>query len=416
MRVPILLSLVFLMNSLLGEDWSRWRGPRGDGSWNGPKISQKLPENGLKRVWKSPLNSGYSGITVKENRVYTMDRPPIEKSGETERVLCFNALDGSILWEFGYPAEYGNLSYGKGPRASLTIHEERVFGMGAMGHAFCLNAKDGKKVWFRDLLSEENATKPIWGFSGAPEVFDKELLMHVGARPAGSILALDLDTGRTKWRVGSDEKAGYAPPLPISRSGRKELICWGPNRQTHDSVGGGKTLWQIPYEVKYGVSITKPIYHDGIALVCGYWDGSRAIRLGKDPGDAKLLWKDEEKLCGLMSQPLYNKGLCYLLDRRNGLTCFELKTGRILWTDDHQLTEAGRNPQASLVWAGKEGDVLSLNAEGELVYLNLSKPGYSEHWREQVTGKTWAHPAYAGSRVYARSDRELVCYELPLSE
>ena len=228
MRVPILLSLIFLMNSLLGEDWSRWRGPRGDGSWNGPKISQKLPENGLKRVWKSPLNPGYSGITVKENRVYTMDRPPIEKSGETERVLCFNALDGSLLWEFGYPADYGNLSYGKGPRASLTIHEERVFGIGAMGPAFCLNAKDGKKVWFRDLLSEENATKPIWGFSGTPEVFEGELLMHIGARPSGSILALDLDTGRTKWRVGSDKKAGYAPPLPISRGGRQELICWGP--------------------------------------------------------------------------------------------------------------------------------------------------------------------------------------------
>lgn len=414
--MPILLSLVFLMNSLLGEDWSRWRGPRGDGSWNGPKISGKLPENGLKRVWKSPLNPGYSGITVKENRVYTMDRPPVEKSGETERVLCFNALDGSVLWEFCYPADYGNLSYGKGPRASLTIHEGRVFGIGAMGDAFCLNAKDGKKVWFRDLLSEENATKPIWGFSGAPEVFDKELLMHVGARPAGSILALDLDTGRTKWRVGSDEKAGYAPPLPISRGGRKELICWGPNRIMGLPVGGGKTHWQIPYEVKYGVSITKPIYHDGIALVCGYWNGSRAIRLGREPGDAKLLWKDEDKLCGLMSQPLYKEGLCYLLDRRNGLTCFELKTGRILWTDDHQLTAAGRNPQASLVWAGKEGDVLSLNAEGELVYLHVSKTGYLEHWRDQVTGKTWAHPAYAGSRVYARSDRELVCYELPLSQ
>ena len=117
-----------------------------------------------------------------------------------------------------------------------------------------------------------------------------------------------------------------------------------------------------------------------------------------------------------MSQPLYSEGLCCLLGRRKGLTCFELKTGRILWTDDHRLTAAGRNPQASLVWVGKGGDVLSLNAEGELVFLNLSKAGFHEHWREQITGKTWAHPAYAGSRVYARSDRELVCFELPLEK
>ena len=416
MRWVILFPLIFLTVSLLGEDWPRWRGTRGDGSWLGPEISKKLPSNGLKRVWKTSLNPGYSGVTVQGNRVYTMDRPPVEEFGERERVMCLNALDGKVLWKFTYPSEYGNLSYGKGPRASLTIHEERVFGLGAMGHAFCLNAKDGKKVWFRNLSSEENASRPIWGFSGTPEVFGGEVLMHVGARPSGSILALDLDTGQTKWKAGSDKKAGYAPPLPISRGGRKELICWGPNRIMGLPIGGGKTLWQVPYEVKYGVSIAKPIYHDGIALVCGYWDGARAIRLGKEPGDAKLLWKDEEKLCGLMSQPIYREGLCYLLDRRNGLTCFELKTGRILWTDDHQLTAAGRNPQASLVWVGKGGDVLSLNAEGELVFLNLSTAGYHEHWREQVTGKTWAHPAYAGSRVYARSDRELVCFELPVEK
>jgi outer membrane protein assembly factor BamB len=416
MRLVALISLITMVTSLLGEDWPRWRGPRGDGSWLGPEIAKELPENGLERVWKSTLYPGFSGVTVHGNRVYTMDRPSVEEFGEMERVVCLNALDGKVLWKFTYPSEYGNLSYGKGPRASLTIHQERIFGFGAMGHAFCLNAKDGKKVWFRNLASEENASRPIWGFSGTPELFGDEVLMHVGARPSGSLLALDLGTGQTKWKAGSDKKAGYAPPLPISRGGRKELICWGPNRIMGLPIGGGKTLWQIPYEVKYGVSIAKPIYHDGIALVCGYWDGARAIRLGKEPGDAKLLWKDEEKLCGLMSQPIYRKGLCYLLDRRNGLTCFELKTGRILWTDDHQLTAAGRNPQASLVWVGKGGDVLSLNAEGELVFLNLSKTGYHEHWREQVTGKTWAHPAYAGSRVYARSDRELVCFELPLEK
>jgi hypothetical protein len=31
----------------------------------------------------------------------------------------------------------------------------------------------------------------------------------------------------------------------------------------------------------------------------------------------------------------------------------------------------------------------------------------------KIIGPTWAHPAYAGGRVYARSDSELVCVELP---
>lgn len=66
--------------------------------------------------------------------------------------------------------------------------------------------------------------------------------------------------------------------------------------------------WSIPYKVKYGVSIASPIYAEGVALVCGYWHGTRAIQLDQKLSDAKLLWSDEENICGLMSQPLYKDG------------------------------------------------------------------------------------------------------------
>ena len=73
------------------------------------------------------------------------------------------------------------------------------------------------------------------------------------------------------------------------------------------------------------------------------------------------------------------------------------------------MTSAGETP-SKLGLGGKEGDALSLNAE-ENWFLNLSKQGLMSIGGK-VTGKTWAHPAYAGTQVYARSDRELVYYEL----
>ena len=115
-----------------------------------------------------------------------------------------------------------------------------------------------------------------------------------------------------------------------------------------------------------------------------------------------------------MSQPLYKHGFCYLLDRRHGLTCFELKTGKIRWRDAHKLTPKDRNPQASLVWIGDTDRAIALNANGELVQCQLTPTGYKELGRAQIIGKTWAHPAYSGNRVFARSDREVVCVELPL--
>ena len=53
---------------------------------------------------------------------------------------------------------------------------------------------------------------------------------------------------------------------------------------------------------------------------------------------------------------------------------------------------------------------------GELILAQLSPAGYVELSRANIVGPTWDHPAYAGGCVYARSDSELVCVELPAAD
>src|SRR5262249_2093667 len=100
------------------------------------------------------------------------------------------------------------------------------------------------------------------------------------------------------------------------------------------------------------------------------------------------------------------------LDKRHGLTCFELKTGKKLWDDGNRLTPKGRNPQASLVWTGKEDQALALNSDGDLILARLNPSGYQELGRTNLLGPTWAHPAFARGLVFARNDSEIVCYSL----
>ena len=83
-----------------------------------------------------------------------MDRPPVKEFGETERVLCLDADTGETLWEYTYKSFYGKLDYGKGPRSSLAISSNVVYGLGAMGHTFALDASTGRKIWFRDMLKK----------------------------------------------------------------------------------------------------------------------------------------------------------------------------------------------------------------------------------------------------------------------
>jgi hypothetical protein len=69
-----------------------------------------------------------------------------------------------------------------------------------------------------------------------------------------------------------------------------------------------------------------------------------------------------------------------------------------------------------LSWINDGNRAIALNSDGELILIQLHPGGYSEEARSQIIGPTWAHPAFAGNCVYARSDTEIVCALLPCEE
>lgn len=389
-------------------EWPQFRGPRGDGTWRGPKLAVTWPATGLKQIWKQSIGGGYAGISVAEGRVVTMDR---QLDPEVERVLCFEASSGKTLWKHEYPVTYGKLDYGNGPRAQPTIHEGLVYTVGALGDVRCLKAETGSEIWKRNYVTDFEGRLATWGYAGSPVVYGDWLILQPGGEAGSSVVALDRQTGKEIWRSLNDE-AGYCTPMVHRIHDQDELICWTPSHIRCLEARTGKVLWSHPYEITYGVSIAKPIVHEGIVLVAGYWHGTKAIRFGETPTEAKLAWEENRYLRGLMSQPLYRDGHVYLLDKQYGLTCFELQTGKKLWDDKNQMTPRDRNPQASLVWLGDGDRAIILNAEGELIIARLRPEGYLEQCRTKITDFTWAHPAFAGNRVFARTDKEIVCVSL----
>lgn len=433
-RSGIALAVVALLAiAASGEDWPRWRGPRGDGTWNAPKLPEKWPAEGPKVIWRQPVGGGYAGVTAADGRVCTIDlEAPIQPTPKgkdngrpdgVERVLCFDAATGKPLWSHKYPVTYGDLEgYSNGPRSSPTIHEGKVYTLGAVGHLFCFDAKTGAILWQHDTVSAFKAQVPTWGFAGSPVVDGDNLLVHLGAKDGGCVVAFDRHSGKERWR-SLDDPAGYSTPAVFDTPAGRLLVVWTPKHIHGLDPATGKHLWKVPYEVTYGVAIASPIYQDGIVFVTGYWHGSKAIRLGPKPTDHELVWADPRNLCGLMAQPLYRAGHGYSIDKNRGLTCFELKTGKKLWDDDNTLTPKARNPHASIVWLNDDDRVLALNSDGELVLCRLNPKGYEEQSRARVLrGQVWGHPAFAGRFLFAKSDGaeawrkagqcELICVEL----
>lgn len=391
--------------TVAGEDWPQWRGRRGDSTWRNPPLPENWADARLPIVWSTEIAPGYSGIAVVGERLFTMDRPATP--ADHERVVCRDVRTGKPLWEHVYPAIYGKLDYPKGPRATPTVHDGLVYTLGAVGHLFCLEDTSGKVLWSKDLVGEHQARISTWGYSAAPLVDGEQLIVHAGIPGNGCYVSYDRRTGKELWRGGTDS-LGYSPPILVEHNGQRQLIGWTPEHILSLSPENGRENWRVPYKVTYGVSIATPLFCDGLVVVCGYWEGSKAIRLGNQLGDASLVWEENRYLRGLMAPPLYRDRHVYLLDKQHGLVCFELATGKMLWTDKNQLTPRDRNPQASLVWLGDSDQILALNASGELIRGRLTPEGYTELGRRKIVGDTWAHPAFAGDSCFARDDKSLV--------
>ncbi|MBB75791.1 MAG: hypothetical protein CMJ75_14895 [Planctomycetaceae bacterium] len=392
-----------------GADWPRWRGSHANGQWAGAVLADSWPNAGLRRVWRQPLGAGYGGVAVADGRVYVMDRELAKVA--TERVVCFDAATGRLLWKEEYPSEYGDMAYANGPRATPAVKEGVVYTLGATGQVLALDAQHGQRIWDRHLLQDDNAALPTWGFCSSPFTWADLLIIQAGAPQNRCLLALDRRTGKPVWNSLNDA-AGYSTPLLVERNGSHQLICWTPTHVRSVAAATGDPLWSVPFEADSGMAIAMPAYHRDLLLVTGYYNGTLALRLGSGAQAPTIAWENRRALRGHMAQPLCRDGYGYLLDRRHGVTCFDLKTGGKLWDAENRVTAKARNPHATMVWVGVTDKALILNSDGELILASLTQHGYQEHARAKLLGETWAHPAYAGNHVYARSDTEIVCFSL----
>src|SRR6516225_4175550 len=91
------------------SDWPQWLGPNRDGVWRETGLVEKFPPGGPKVIWRTPIDTGYSGPAVANGRVYVMDRERakgpdgkplrVSRSGVPgkERILCLDAANGKII-------------------------------------------------------------------------------------------------------------------------------------------------------------------------------------------------------------------------------------------------------------------------------------------------------------------------------
>ncbi len=431
-----LFGSALLVGTSFAEDWPGWMGPRADGTWTETGVWERIPAEGLKISWRTPVGLGYSGPAVVGNQVFVSDFQ--KKEGEstndpgtrdnlkgTERLLCLDSQTGKTLWQYEYPEEY-KLSYPGGPRATPTVDNGRVYHLGAEGHLACLEAASGKLIWKMSIKKDLGSVVPIWGYSSHPLVYGGNVYLMAG--PAdGALLCLDAATGKLKWKALPTKEPGYAPVVLNKGKTGVELLAYHPEAIASVSPETGSVNWTVALDPQYGMSIMGPRVSGNVVFASGIGDKGVAFEVKTDnSGKPKILelWRETNKT-GIPianSTPLVVDGIIYGCDCQTGaFRAVDLKTGERLW-ESFKPTTGNRRGGHGTGFIVKNGDLFYIFSEtGHLIIARPNRKEYEEIGRFKLLEPTnesfgrpvvWAHPAFSQKAVFARNDKEIIRVEL----
>lgn len=429
-----LLATAFLLSitPALADDWPQWMGPQRDNIWREDGIIQKFPEGGPKVVWRVPVAGGYAGPAVADGKVFVTDYVSgadvkianferKEFTG-TERVMCLDDATGQELWKHEYPVKY-TISYPAGPRCTPSIHNGKVYTLGAEGNLFCFDANSGKVVWQKDFNKDYNTKAALWGYAAHPLVDGKKLICVVGGEGTHTV-AFDLETGDEIWHNFNSPEQGYSPPTIIEAGGVRQLISAKPNGVTSSDPETGKEYWSVPYTATSGSIIMSPVKSGDYLYVGGYSDQSLMLKLAADKPAAEIVWGNERRhgVSPINVQPIVDGDVIYGVDQNSNLMAVAVPSGERIWeTMDPISKETGRI-NSGTAFIVRQGDRYWLfNDSGDLIIAKLSKEGYEELDRMHIIEPTnnafgrdvvWCMPAFANKKLFVRNDAEIICVDL----
>jgi len=441
--IPSLAALLCCF-SCAADDWPQWMGPRRDGIWRETGILDDFPTNGPPIVWRVPVNRGYCGPAVANDRVYLLDRqagPPLQrKPGDRsipvlagdERILCLDARTGRTVWEHVYDCAY-RIDYPAGPRATPVVAGGRVYTLGAMGDLFCLDAASGKVIWERHFLKEFGLSEPpLWGYAAHPLLDGDRLICLVGGSNSVAV-AFHKDTGKEIWRALDAPEIGYAAPAILEANGLRHLVIWHPDAISGLKPETGEILWTRKYPAhekpqRPEVTIAMPRIQGDQLLVSTFYHGALMLKVTPAPPGAGIVWnkhsssksKINDGLHTVMSVPVWIGDHLYGICGFGELRCLDARTGERVWESDAAMGgKLGNFANAFIVQ--HEDRVFVWNDQGELILGKVDLKGFSVMSRarlldtsENTRGRSllWCHPAFANRRAYVHNGKEMICIEL----
>jgi outer membrane protein assembly factor BamB len=420
--ISISLNLCLALSIFAFSDWAEWRGPNRDGISSEKNLPVKWSPTGDNLAWRAPYG-GRSAPIVMGDHVYLQNS---SGKGETlqERVMCFNADTGKLLWEHRFNVYLSDVPPHRvgwaSPVGDPSTGNIYVFGVG--GNLIGLN-RDGKVLWERSLGEDFGLLTTHGGRTVSP-IIDGDLVIVSGVtfqwgqhgRGAHRFMAFDKKTGETVYVSapgGRPYDTTYAPPIIVNVNGTRLLIQGASDGVVHAiKPQTGEPVWK--YEISKRGLNTGVVVSGNTAILTHSEENLDSSEMGMmvavDANSKGEIKKDQVKWRvygwqGGFSSPVLDGDRMYQIDNGDNIAAFDVSSGKQLW-----LKNLGTIQKASPVFA--DGKLYVGTENGKFFILKPSATG-CEILDEDQLGTEAQPEAIVGSaavsngRIYFASDSGL---------
>ncbi len=272
-RRSLSLAGVFLATACLATPeeparswWPQFRGPNAGGTSTTAKPPVKVgPGEGV--IWKAEVPWSPSSPVIWDDRIFltTFHEGQLETRAHERRT-------GRLLWARGVrPDQLEMFHQTDGSPAASTPatdgkHVVTYFGsFGLVCHDL-----DGKELWRRPLPVAVSGGS--YGSGTSPVITGNRVLLNRDQDLHSSLLAVDLETGKTVWEAPRPDVAGgFATPIYWNNDGVDEVVIAGSVRVKGYDLLSGMERWRV--DGVSGLVCPTPVIGDGMLYLASWSPG-----------------------------------------------------------------------------------------------------------------------------------------------
>jgi outer membrane protein assembly factor BamB len=396
----LLLAFVFSGLVLSSQTITRWRGPDGNGIYPETGLLKKWPAEGPQILWHfDGLGEGHSSPAFANNMIYLSGM-----AGKTGMIYALD-MNGKLQWKTPYSEEFHE-SY-PGSRATPVIAGDLLYIYSGKGVLTCMDAKNGKVKWQKDILKDFDGRNIKWGVTETVLV-DGDLVYVTPGGKKNNVVALNRQNGNLVWSSpGKGELSAYCSPLMVELPSRKLVVTMTAGHIIGLDAKDGRMLWSHPQSNRHEVHANTPVYYNG-ELFCfsGYGQGGVKLTLSGDGSTVKKEWFNSN-LDGRMGGMVLINGYLYGSgDNNRQWRSVDWKTGE----EKYASTDLGKG-----VVIAADGMLYCYSERGELGLVKATPEGFTIAGKTKVelgSGQHWAHPVIHEGKLYLRHGDTLIAYKI----